>query len=430
MTKYILSIDPALLGITPTAGCMSSLRSLSRPLRTDFAVVPHAPGVVACGKGGLGSGPGPKKGNTSKYRYPSYAKSVKAKAKHRKSEKEERRRQRLLNLGYHQCLICQDILTLGDAEVQCKRPCKAYFHRGCADEWLKGVSTCPMCKEDPMFEGGPTEAPQAAAFHNATNVVWEGDDEDEDDDEDDEDDDDERHWVYDDQQHSWRTIINNPGGQDETLYIKDFLVEHTTDRVLAQSYFDNQSFICITDWVHCDFITNALPIWKPLLEPSGPVGSVEGYYFLTNTTNDDPETGSFDGQIPDTWATENPSEIPLCQTIMNEANAATKVADVCQQLRGLQTRVVSLSYLTHNYMGTLWQTEYGGAFFGAIVENMLGLGLARGSDECADDFPENPRDFRDFVWPDGVDFVYTDVRVIEVKPSRLADYIESGGALW
>jgi hypothetical protein len=64
------------------------------------------------------------------------------------------------------------------------------------------------------------------------------------------------------------------------------------------------------------------------------------------------------------------------------------------------------------------------------VKNMEDKGLVRGSDECADNFPD---DGRDFDWPDGVDFVYTgeeDWPYIRVKPSRLADYIESGGALW
>jgi len=420
---------------------MSSLRSLSRPLRTDFAVVLRVQpaGVVVCGKGGLGSGPGPKRGSATKWTYPSYVRSAKAKAEHRKSEKADRYKQKLVNLGFHECLICQEIILRRSPddslrEVQCQRQgCIAYFHKGCADEWLKGVSSCPACKQDPMFEGGPTEAPGAAAFRNATNVIWEGDDEDEDDDEDDEDDDDddeddddddERHWVYDDDERSWMTIINYPGGQDETLYIKDFLVEHTTDRVLAQSYFDNSLFVDISDDVYYEWGIYALPMYGPrdLEDLVWTPSSVKGYYFLGTST-----WGSFDGEIPDTWATENPSEIPLCQTIMNEANNATKVADVCHQLRDLRTSVVSLSYNTHNFRGTQWQFEYGGTFFGAIVKNMEDKGLVRGSDECADNFPDEGRDFD---WPDGVDFVYTDLTWIQVKPSRLADYIESGGALW
>jgi hypothetical protein len=149
----------------------------SRPLRTDFAVALavapriQQPTVVACGKGGLGSGPGPKRGNARKWQYPSYARTTKAKAEHRKGEKAARRHQRLLNLGFHECLICQEIIlrkTDAGAEVQCRRPCSAYFHKGCADEWLKGVSSCPQCKIVPMFEGGPEEAPQAAAFRNET----------------------------------------------------------------------------------------------------------------------------------------------------------------------------------------------------------------------------------------------------------------------
>lgn len=153
----------------------------SRLLRTDFVVDGGAAGVVACGKGGLGSGPGPKKRGRPKWVYPSYAQSREAKAKHRKSEKEMRRHQRLLNLGFHECMICNLIILRRPSdesmrEVQCRRPCSAYFHKWCADEWLKGVSSCPQCKIVPMFEGGPTEAPQAAAFRNETMQIWEGDD--------------------------------------------------------------------------------------------------------------------------------------------------------------------------------------------------------------------------------------------------------------
>lgn len=164
----------------------------SRPLRTHFAVsvaVPpriQEPTVVACGKGGLGSGPGPKRGNARKWQYPSYARTAKAKAEHRKGEKAARRDKRLLNLGFNQCLICQEIIlhktdNEADAEVRCRRPCSAYFHKGCADEWLKGVSSCPQCMIVPMFEGGPEEAPQAAAFRNETMQIWEGDGADSDD---------------------------------------------------------------------------------------------------------------------------------------------------------------------------------------------------------------------------------------------------------
>lgn len=61
-------------------------------------------------------------------------------------------------------------------EVQCRRPCSAFFHKVCAETWLKGVSSCPACKINPMLEGGSKEAPEAAAFRNATNQIWEGDD--------------------------------------------------------------------------------------------------------------------------------------------------------------------------------------------------------------------------------------------------------------
>ena len=407
-----------------------------RPLRTDFAVAPRIQEstVVACGKGGLGSGPGPKRGNARKWQYPSYARTAKAKAEHRKGEKAARRHQRLLNLGFHECLICQEIIlrkTDAGAEVQCRRPCSAYFHKVCADKWLKSVSGCPQCKIVPMFEGGPEEAPQAAAFRNETMRIWEGDGrsaDDSDDDNDDSDDEDERHWVYDNQQRSWMTIIHTPGGQDETLYIKDFLVEYTTDRVLTPSYFDNKSFVRIFDTVYYDFAVNALPIWKA----NWSAGFVKGYYFLHNATDDQPGAGFFDGRIPDTWQLPelqtNMNEIPLCDTIMDEANGAEKVANVCQQLRGLQTCVVSLSYNTHNYRGTEWETEYGGAFFRAIVKNMEDKGLVRGTGEWTVYFTATI----DFVWPDGVDFVATinSTSSIDIKPSCLADYIESGGALW
>lgn len=158
---------------------MSAFRSapsVLRAPRTNFAV-----DVVACGKGGLGSGPGPKKRpQRKKWVYPSYVRTDKAKKQFRKDARDERRIQRLKNLGFHECLICHEIILRqssdkGDQEVQCRRPCSAYFHKSCADSWLDGVSSCPACKINPMFKGGPTEAPNAVAFRNSTNQVWEGD---------------------------------------------------------------------------------------------------------------------------------------------------------------------------------------------------------------------------------------------------------------
>ena len=138
--------------------------------------------IVACGKGGLGSGPGPRKrAQRRKWVYPSYVRSQQAKREYRKEARNERRHQRLLNLGFYECNICQQIILrrpLVDdlKEVQCRQPCSAFFHKVCVETWLKGVSSCPTCRINPMFENGAIEAPEAAAFRNATNQIWEGDD--------------------------------------------------------------------------------------------------------------------------------------------------------------------------------------------------------------------------------------------------------------
>lgn len=161
----------------------------SRVSRTKY-VVPAACSVtnvqstdiVACGKGGLGSGPGPRKrAQRRKWVYPSYVRSQQAKREYRKEARNERHHQRLMNLGFHECNICQQIILrrpLVDdlKEVQCRKPCSAFFHKVCAETWLKGVSSCPTCRINPMFENGAIEAPEAAAFRNATNQIWEGDD--------------------------------------------------------------------------------------------------------------------------------------------------------------------------------------------------------------------------------------------------------------
>lgn len=119
----------------------SSSSSVTRAPRTNFA-------VIACGKGGLGSGPGPKKGKQKKWVYPSYIKTLKQKAAYRKDTKRMQRDQNLENLGFPRCLICKEVLNHSE-EVQCSNEsCTAYFHRDCLWEWFNssGERKCPHCQ--------------------------------------------------------------------------------------------------------------------------------------------------------------------------------------------------------------------------------------------------------------------------------------------
>lgn len=120
----------------------SSSSSVTRAPRTNFA-------VIACGKGGLGSGPGPKKGKQKKWVYPSYIRTLKQKAAYRKDTKRMQRDQNLENLGFHRCLICKELLNRNEEEVQCaNESCIAYFHRDCVEEWFSssGERKCPHCQ--------------------------------------------------------------------------------------------------------------------------------------------------------------------------------------------------------------------------------------------------------------------------------------------
>lgn len=417
----------------------------SRPLRTHFAVAAavsariQEPTVVACGKGGLGSGPGPKRGNARKWQYPSYARTAKAKAQHRKGEKAARRDKRLLNLGFNQCLICQEIIlhktdNEADAEVRCRQPCSAYFHKGCADEWLKGASSCPQCKIVPMFEGGPTEAPMFEGGSEPYHCLICG------------------RVEYDEDQASlggWEYVRENDGWVCDC--IRDFYRSFSSDRILPPLYFGgNETHLSIVNSSDIfRFETNVLPIWEPE-SSTRPDRIVNGYFFQNNavTFNMTQHNRDLQDGIVHDGVTHNGSlggnYFDFYNTLMNPRNDSEYWKDVCLSLRSLQNGdsiwraadAVRLVYEEFNNFGQgLWIMEHGNESMLRIVTDMQAKGLVKGSDELVKDIDLS--DFEDVAWPEEVDFVFmlkegNDVfdTSIFIRPARLADYIESGGELW
>ena len=109
-----------------------------RALRTDFT-------VISCGKGGLSDAQRNKS-------------SSQPQDWHREFRKKAQWTQKMLNLGFHQCLICHEIILKEpaneeDKEAHCQNiRCSAYFHLKCIRTWInRGNDNCPQCRIAPFF---------------------------------------------------------------------------------------------------------------------------------------------------------------------------------------------------------------------------------------------------------------------------------------
>lgn len=57
-----------------------------------------------------------------------------------------------------QCSICLCNLVVGQ-KVKLLRGCNHGFHPECVDEWLKGQTSCPLCRASLITGSAPLEAP-------------------------------------------------------------------------------------------------------------------------------------------------------------------------------------------------------------------------------------------------------------------------------
>ena len=405
----------------------------ARAPRVDFAVVP-------CGrtqkkkkksrrrKNTWQKPPAPNRGlqppKKKPIPYPSWVKTPAQKREYRKDLKDARREQNMVNLGgFHKCIICQKMILKKPQSdeargVQCrnrgdgeKSGCEAYFHKECTNGWLKNNSSCPACRTNPMFEGGPTEAPGAAAYRNEVMRIYEGEE-------------------------PSAAAQAEAGTPLDPNDISASIVPYATNRVLDSIYFLAQPFLCIYDGD--DSIVNVHPMWKTNEDHQR---QVCGYYFLPCRV---PDYAWWNGCVDqNTDAREAGVPNMLFHTLrrheyrpQNSEDCGT-VENVTQRISQAWSPVIELMYVTYDDRFSEWENDHERRWLLYIATHMRAKGLRQGGEDAVREYrhAETVRSFQNFEWGSEVDFVFMPEegdfrRCIGIKPEKLAQYIREGGQLW
>ena len=385
------------LPAAPSPSCVAeALPVVSRPLRTEFAVAFQGltPGhIIPCVKGGFeGSQRGLAARKRRVWTYPPWVNSRGAQAEFRKDDQAARRHQRLLNLGFHECLICTGIIKRrpasdGDREVQCRNKCSAYFHQECADKWVRSNPSCPGCRR-PMFEGG---------------------------------------------------------GLDPND-ISQSIVAYATDRVLEDTYFEDQlggyheaqPFLEISDNTYHEFKMTCHPMYTHDDEFNPNAPRICGHYFLPMR---DPIEGIWwNGCVDDEDSDDDEDEGPdfegrsrLFYTLRRHRlrpeswDEFGAVDAVVRHLRDARDPRFTLCYNVYDSSHSVWTQQHEEECLRRIATSMVAMGLSEGGEDVQRQLTTLEEDFE---WPEGVDFVLWGDDSLEIRPEALADYIEENGELW